>query len=85
MSAWHVYLLECADATLYCGITNDITKRLASHNAGKASRYTRARLPVRLLWVEQAATKGEALRRELAVKAMPRAEKLALAARFLPP
>jgi len=84
MTAWHVYLLECADGTLYCGITNDITKRLASHQAGRASRYTRARLPVRLLWVERHATRGDALRRELEVKALPRERKLALSAAFSP-
>lgn len=82
--AWHVYLVECSDGTLYCGITNDITKRLSTHNAGKASRYTRARLPVRLVWVERCATRGDALRRELAVKALPRARKLALSATFSP-
>lgn len=76
---WHVYLLRCADGTLYCGITNDIEKRLAAHNAGRASRYTRARLPVRLAWSEPCADRGAALRRELAVKAMPRAAKLRLA------
>lgn len=75
---WHVYLVECADGTLYCGITNDIAKRLTAHNAGKASRYTRARLPVRLVWSEPRATKSDALRRELAVKALPRAAKLRL-------
>jgi putative endonuclease len=84
MSAWHVYLLECADGTLYCGVTNDITKRLAVHNGGKGARYTRGRLPVRLLWVEAHVTKGDALRRELAVKALPRAAKLLLATTFSP-
>lgn len=84
MTAWHVYLLECSDGSLYCGITNDIMKRLAAHNAGKASRYTRARLPVALQWVERCATRSDALRRELAVKALPRAQKLALAEAFDP-
>lgn len=83
-AAWRVYLLECADGTLYCGITTDITRRLAAHNAGKASRYTRARLPVRLLWVEAHGSKGEALSRELAVKALPRAAKRALATSISP-
>lgn len=77
--SWNVYLLECSDGTFYCGITNDLAKRLASHNAGRASRYTRARLPVRVAWSEPCADRGAALRREHAVKAMTRAAKLALA------
>lgn len=77
--AWTVYLLACADGTLYCGITNDIAKRLAAHNAGKGARYTSGRLPVRVVWSEPAADKGAALRRERAVKRLPRAAKLALA------
>ncbi|HET6404259.1 MAG TPA: GIY-YIG nuclease family protein [Candidatus Thermoplasmatota archaeon] len=77
--SWHVYLLECADGTLYCGVTNDLARRVAMHNAGRASRYTRARLPVRLVWSEPCADRGAALRRELAVKALPRRAKLALA------
>lgn len=75
---WLVYLVECADGTLYCGITNDVERRLAAHNAGHASRYTRSRLPVRLAWSEPASDRGAALRRELAVKAMTRRAKLAL-------
>lgn len=67
---WHVYLAECADGSLYCGITTDLAKREAAHNKGTASRYTRARLPVRLVWSEPASTKGDALRRELAIKSM---------------
>lgn len=84
---WRVYLLECADGTLYCGITNDLAKRLAAHNAGRASRYTRARLPVRVVWSEPCADRSAALRRELAVKAMARVAKLRMAAagaRYLP-
>lgn len=81
---WHVYLVECADGTLYCGVTNDITKRLAAHNAGKGARYTRARLPVSLRYVEAHATRSLAQTREHALKAMGRAQKLALAATFSP-
>jgi putative endonuclease len=79
MSAWHVYLLECADSTLYCGVTNDIDKRIAAHNAGKGARYTRGRAPVRLVWSEARDTRGAALRREIEVKALPRAAKLRMA------
>lgn len=78
---WLVYLLRCADGTLYCGVTNDLEKRLAAHNAGKGAKYTAAasRRPVSLVWSEPAADRGAALRRELAVKALPRASKLRLA------
>lgn len=83
--SWHVYLVECADGTLYCGVTNDLARRLAAHNAGKGARYTSGRRPVRAVWTEACATRGDALRRELAVKALPRAAKLALASGSRPP
>ena len=75
---WVCYLLECADDTLYCGITNDLEKRLAAHNAGTASKYTRARVPVELVFVEQCDGKSAALKREMAIKKLPRTKKLAL-------
>jgi putative endonuclease len=75
---WVCYLLECADGTLYCGITNDLDKRLSAHNAGTASKYTRARGPVGLVLVESCADKSAALKRELAIKSLSRAKKLAL-------
>lgn len=74
-----IYLLRCADGTLYTGWTNDLAKRLKSHNAGTGGKYTRARRPVTLLYWEPHETKEEAMRREYAVKRMTRAEKLALA------
>lgn len=77
-ASWVCYLLRCADDTLYCGITNDLDKRLAAHNAGTAAKYTRARGPVVLAYVESCADKSAALKRELAIKALPRAAKLAL-------
>ena len=77
MPDWSVYLLSCADGTLYCGVTTDLARRLAEHNAGTASKYTRARLPVALLAQAPSADKGAALRLELAVKKRPRAAKLA--------
>ena len=80
-SDWLVYLLQCRDGSLYTGITNDLPKRLEAHAAGKASRYTRSRLPVTLVYVEPQPTKSLALRREAAIKRLPRAEKLLLAAR----
>lgn len=76
---WHVYLVACADGTLYCGVTNDLARRVAAHDAGTGARYTRGRGPVRLVWSEAAGTKGAALRRERAVKRLPRTRKLRLA------
>ncbi|HLP98428.1 MAG TPA: GIY-YIG nuclease family protein [Sideroxyarcus sp.] len=76
--SWVCYLLRCADDTLYCGITNDLDKRLAAHNAGEGAKYTRGRTPVELLYRESCADKSAALKRELEIKSLSRAEKLAL-------
>jgi len=78
---WRVYLLRCRDGSLYAGATIDLAARLARHAAGKGARYTRSRLPVRLVHDEPAAGRGAALRREAALKRLSRAEKLALVAR----
>ncbi|MEX2541535.1 MAG: peptidoglycan editing factor PgeF [Trueperaceae bacterium] len=78
--SWYVYLLECADGTLYTGITRDPAEREAAHNRGVGAAYTRARLPVRLAFVEPAAHRPAALRRELQLKAWPRRRKLELLA-----
>jgi predicted GIY-YIG superfamily endonuclease len=75
---WTVYVLRCADGSLYTGITNDPRRRCAQHNAGKASRYTRSRRPVVMTYQEPQADRGAALRREAAIKALSRAEKEAL-------
>ena len=72
---WFVYILRCADGSLYTGITNDLERRVEQHNAGTASRYTRSRLPVTLAYREEVATKGAALKRELAIKALSREAK----------
>lgn len=74
-SGWLVYLLRCSDGSLYTGITNDLPKRLKAQSAGKASRYTRSRLPVKLAYSEQKQTKSAALKREAAIKKLRRAEK----------
>ena len=74
----YTYLLRCADGTLYCGWTNDIEKRLAAHNSGKASKYTRSRLPAELVYVETFDTKQEAMSREARIKRLSRRQKLAL-------
>ena len=78
MSHWICYLLECADGTLYCGITNDLEKRLAAHNAGEGAKYTRSRTPVVVRYQEKCADKSAALKREIEIKRLSRAEKLAL-------
>lgn len=75
---WQVYILECNDGSLYTGIAKDLEKRFKTHNAGKASRFTRARLPVKLRYHETVMSRTQALVRECAVKAMPRGKKLAL-------
>ncbi len=80
VACWHVYILECADQTLYTGIAADLQRRLRQHNGELSGgpKYTRGRRPVRLLWSQTVATRGEALQREIAIKALSRAEKLSL-------
>jgi len=80
---WGVYILRCRDGSLYTGITNRLSTRLSCHLAGKASRYTRSRLPVELGYWEVQADKPQALRREYAIKRMTRPQKLALLAAYL--
>ena len=75
---YYVYILRCADDTLYTGWTTDIEKRVATHNAGKGAKYTRARLPVELVYTEVFEDKIEAQKREYAIKQLSRVEKEAL-------
>ena len=77
-TVWHVYLLECADGTLYCGVTSDLERRLDQHNglARGGARYTRGRRPVRLLASRACPQKCQALRLEQAVKSRPRRKKM---------
>jgi putative endonuclease len=75
---WQVYILKCADGSLYTGITTDIEQRLTAHNAGKGAKYTRGRLPVKLLYAEPADNRATASQREAAIKKMNRAAKLRL-------
>ena len=79
-ATWFVYMLRCADGTLYTGITTDIDRRLAEHNGegGLGARYTRSRRPVMLAYSEPAASRAEASRREAAIKQLDRTRKLAL-------
>lgn len=74
----YTYILECNDGSLYTGYTVDLARRLAMHNAGKASKCTRSRLPVKLVYYEAFATKQEAMKRECAIKKLSRNAKLAL-------
>jgi predicted GIY-YIG superfamily endonuclease len=75
---WYVYILRCADGSLYTGATTDLGRRHGRHEAGTASRYTRSRRPTRLVYWEAHPDRGAALRREAAIKGLPRSEKLAL-------
>ena len=72
---WFLYILKCSDGTLYTGITNDISRRISQHNNGSASRYTRSRRPVQCLYYEPCHSRSHALKRELAVKSLPKKEK----------
>lgn len=76
---WWVYLLRCSDGTLYCGIALDVAARLKQHEEGKGAKYTRGRGPLDLVYREACASKPAALRRERAIKRLPRARKAALA------
>jgi putative endonuclease len=78
--AWSVYLARCADQSLYCGIAVDVGARIAAHDAGRGARYTRGRGPLTVLAVRRCRDMGIALSIEHAVKQLPRAHKLALAA-----
>lgn len=74
----YTYILLCSDNTLYTGWTNNIEKRIQTHNLGKGSRYTRARLPVKLLYFEEFETKNQAQRREIEIKKLSRKAKIEL-------
>lgn len=78
MSCWCVYMLECADGSLYTGMTNDLEQRLTSHQEGKGAKYTRARLPVKLVYQEPANNRSAAARREYQIKKLSAAKKRAL-------
>jgi predicted GIY-YIG superfamily endonuclease len=75
---WGVYMVRCSDGSFYTGITNNFNRRLAEHQAGRASRYTRVRLPVEPVYWEVALDRSSATRREAAIKALNRQAKLAL-------
>lgn len=79
---WCVYLLRCADHSLYCGMTNALATRIATHNHGQGAKYTRARLPVSLAYVETVKTRSEALRREYRIKKLGKKAKEELCRRW---
>jgi len=72
---WFVYLARCSDNSLYCGITNNLEKRFKAHNSGKGSKYTRSRLPVKLVWKTEVGSKSEALKKEHSVKKLSKSLK----------
>jgi putative endonuclease len=77
---WYVYILKCADGTLYTGYTNDVDARVGKHNAGKGAKYTKSRLPVVACHREELYSKSLAMKREYRIKRLTRAQKLVLIA-----
>jgi DNA-binding protein HU-beta len=73
--SWFVYILRCVDNSLYCGTTNDLDRRVEAHNAGTGARYTRSRLPVRLIWVAETLNRSDAWKEEFRIKHLHKAEK----------
>ncbi len=78
---WYVYILKCCDGTLYTGITKDLKNRLLTHNAGRGGAYTKTHRPVELLYSEPGFSRASALRREAAIKRLPRSHKQKLTLR----
>lgn len=72
---WVVYFLRCNDNSLYCGITNDIEKRIKVHNMGKGAKYTRNKLPVKLVYIQKVDNKSEALKLEYKLKKLTKRDK----------
>ena len=79
----YVYILKCRDNTLYTGWTKSLEKRLTAHNSGRGAKYTRARLPVEIVYFEEFEDKKEAMKREYAIKKLSREEKLKLIDKFI--
>ena len=78
MSSWVLYILECADGTYYTGITNDLAKRLAAHDAGQGAKYTRGRGPLKVVYSEECDDRSHASQRELHIKKLSREDKVTL-------
>ena len=81
-ASWIVYILRCADQTLYTGITNNLERRVKMHQEGKAAKYTRSHGPVELVYQEKISTRGKALVREYELKKLPRSKKEKIVSRF---
>jgi putative endonuclease len=78
MKKWYIYILRCADNTLSTGSTDDVERRVAVHNSGKGAKYTKTRLPVKVVWSKKSETKSEAMSLEARIKHLSRAQKLEL-------
>jgi putative endonuclease len=81
VDSWYVYIVRCADASLYTGVTNRVDTRVAMHNAGRGARYTRSRRPVELVYLESVEDRSAALRREAQIKRLPADRKRELVGR----
>ena len=75
---WVVYILKCADGSLYTGVTNNLKKRVLAHQEGKGAKYTKGRLPLKVIYHEKLPNRSEALKREIVIKQLHRLEKLKL-------
>ncbi len=75
---WVVYILKCADGSLYTGVTNNLKKRVLAHQEGKGAKYTKGRLPLKVIYHEKHPNRSEALKREIEIKQLDRLEKLKL-------
>lgn len=78
MAAYFCYIVECADGTFYTGWTTDLERRVKTHNAGRGATYTRLRRPVKLVYAEELPSRAEAMKREAAIKRLPRSRKRVL-------
>ncbi len=85
MKNWQVYLLKCADHSLYCGITNNLDLRIDVHNTGKGAKYTRGRLPVELVAATANMTKSDALKFEIRIKKLPAEKKISVLEKGIDP
>ena len=83
MKEWHFYVLSCRDDSFYCGISTDVDRRLVQHNAKKAAKYTRSRVPVRLMYQRKVGTRSAALKMEASFKKLTRAKKLERLVEFI--
>lgn len=80
---WYVYLLLCGDQTLYCGITDNIERRMEAHRSGKGAKYTRGRGPLELVYAEACPSHSDALKRECAIKRLPKEKKQQLIEQYI--